>query len=68
MDAIAIIIFVGMVFAGFIIGYPLGHIFGRREAARHFECDAHLTYEPCQVRESRRRLENKDVLNAEVIE
>ncbi len=49
MDEITILIFLGFVLSGVIVGYPLGHIVGRRAARRELfdECDAHLTYDLC---------------------
>ncbi len=65
MDDTFLIIAIGFVFAGIIIGYPLGHVFGKREAARSFSCDQHRTYEPCRPVRRRR---SRSVLEAEYLE
>lgn len=70
MDILLIIFGVGLVFTGFVIGYPLGHVFGKREAFHGYDM------EPTVVRNARQRitkhrkcfcLECQDVLNAEVV-
>lgn len=62
MDWIGVFIFVGLIFSGFIVGYPIGHLFGKREAEINFERDLDRTYEPCLPRKS------ADILDAEILE
>lgn len=63
-----------LVFIGFLIGYPIGHIFGKREALSGFEI---VEVESTVVREARERLPqhpncrcamSANILDAEVIE
>lgn len=62
-DLITILIGVGFVLTGAIfIGLPLGYILGQRSILRSNAA------EPIPVRAARRRLWDRNILNAEVIE
>ncbi len=63
MDLEIIVIFIGLILSGIIIGYPLGHLFGKREAVqKNGRC------EPVVVAQCRHRIESADILSAEILE
>lgn len=67
MDLFGVFLFVGLIMCGVMIGYPLGHIFGKREAAESFACGLHKTYEPCRPVRRRRRKHVRNILEAEIL-
>lgn len=64
MDWEIIVIFIGLILSGIIIGYPLGHLFGKREAGRSLSRNC----EPVIVAQCRHRIESTDILSAEILE
>ncbi|MDQ3748014.1 MAG: hypothetical protein M3367_03200 [Acidobacteriota bacterium] len=69
MDEITILIFLGFAFTGFMVGYPLGHIFGQRKLYRNqpLETFEHQQFGACLRTHSKRHRENYDVLNADIL-
>jgi hypothetical protein len=68
MESMEFFIALGFLLCGFIIGYPLGHIVSKREAAQSFACDLHKTYEPCRPIRRRKVNHVEDILSAEILE
>lgn len=65
MDFEVFVLAIGFILSGFIIGYPIGHIFGKREAAGRYLRKKQFTF---VWSGPGRQPRNYGVLNDEILE